>query len=456
MTNTAVIADIVERIDELSPGITALADHLWNLNEIGLKEFRSSAAVKDMLRQHGFAIRHEGAGGIPTAFVAESGSGSPVIGILCEFDALPGLANAAVPHREGRDDGQVDGHGCGHNLIGSGSVGAAIAVRQWLAASGTPGTLRLYACPAEENWSGKALMARDKVFDDLDAALHWHPTDHTAVHNIRTTAYADLLVRFRGRTAHSGNSPWDGRSALHAAEIFAHAVNAMREHIRPTARVHYYVKHGGDAVNIVPAETTIHARFREETVEHAEAGIAWLHQIAAAAALATQTTHEVTTLTAANDIMLNGPLAERAQAVAEALGAPAFDATEQAFARELQRNNGLPEVGLNTRVAPLPPEPLIGASSDVGDVSKITPTMGFSYPTIPVGIALHSWGATASHGTSIGHKAALHSAKALAALAAELFVDADLRAAARTDFLRRMNGRSYQSLLPEGGGLPTG
>jgi aminobenzoyl-glutamate utilization protein B len=393
---------------------------------------------------------------MPTAFIAEYGTGGPVIGILAEFDALPGLSNAAVPYPQPLPEGDGNGHGCGHNLIGSGAVGAAVAIRSWLETAQVAGTVRLYGCPAEENWNGKILMARTGCFDDLDAALHWHPLDRTMTANIRTTAVASLQVEFLGRSAHAGVSPWLGRSALHAMELFAHGINLMREHIQPTARIHYIFLEAGVAANVIPDHTLVDIRFRDNSPEQVAAGVAWFEDVAAGAARATQTTAKVTFLTGCHNILPNTPMAQRTQAILQALGAPDYSEEEEAFARAVQQATGLPEKGMFRHVVPLQNEPSLGGSSDVGDVSKLVPTMGFSMPTMPDGISLHSWGATAAHGMSIGHKGALHAAKALAALAAELFSDGELLAAAKADWTKRMDGSRYQSLLPaDASGLPS-
>jgi aminobenzoyl-glutamate utilization protein B len=397
---------------------------------------------------HGFTITSDGTGGMPTAFLAEFGSGEPVVAILGEYDALPSLGNNPVPRQEPRDDGQINGHGCGHNLIASGSVGAAIALRYWLEQTGAPGTIRYAGCPAEETDNGKVPMALAGAFDGLAAAIHWHPGDRAVVANIKTAAVVSLRVEFHGRTAHAGAEPWMGRSALHALELFAHGVNLMREHMRPTSRMHYIFNDTGTAPNVIPDLASAQILYRDADAALVRTGEAWIVEIANAAAMATQTTVKVTHEGGANDLMPNGPLAIRSQAVLDAVGVPAWTDDEQAFAREGQKNAGLPTEGMSTTVTPLMPEITLGASTDVGDVSKITPTMGFSMPTVPLGVSMHTWLATASHGTSIGHKGAIYVALALAALGAEILMDENLRNEARADFEKRMDGKPYTPLAP--------
>lgn len=451
------VANLSPFVQQRIPEVTDISDTLWNFNEIGLTEARSSAYLRKVLAANGFTLTHEGAGGMPTAFVAEYGSDGPTVGILGEFDALPSLGNEAVPFQQSRADGQTNGHGCGHNLIASGSVGAALALKDWLVASGTPGKIRYLGCPAEENWCGKVLMAREGLFDGLDAAVHWHPLDRAVVANIRTTAVAIFTITFRGKTAHAGNDPWNGRSALHALELFAHGVNLMREHMRPTARTHYIFGATGTAANVVTDLTSIDIRYRDVSTEWLREGIEWIQNIADGAAQATQTTVNVRFETGANEIVPNAPLAGRAQAILDLIGAPSYTKEEQTFAKEIQRNAGLPDVGMCTTIVPLQPEPAAGGSSDVGDVSKITPTMGVTMPTMPEGGSLHTWLATASHGMSIGHKGAIQVAHVLAALGAEILTDPELRSAAMADFRKRVGEDPYRAVYPDDvTGLPEG
>jgi aminobenzoyl-glutamate utilization protein B len=441
--------DLLTYVDDLRPIIEAAADALWDFAEVRYEEVRSAAYLKEILEEGGYTITRDTVAGIPTAFVAEIGAGEPVIGILAEYDALPGLGNAPVPRKQPRADGVTNGHGCGHNLLGSAAVGAALAVGRAVQAGQLPGTVRLYGTPAEEGGQGKVFMARDGVFDDAEVILHWHPGDQAGVMNMRTTANANLDVEFFGVTAHAGGQPWQGRSALHAVELFCHGVNLMREQMEPTGRVQYVVRAGGQETNIIPEYASVQIGYRDADLERVNRHVAWIKQIAEGAALATQTRAEVTFLGAIHDLMPNGPLAERMQAVVEQVGAPVFDEEEQAFARQVQAEMDLPVTGLEMAVPPLGPERTEGYSTDVGDVSKIAPTMGLNMPTVPAGVSMHTWGATACHGVSIGRKGAVQAAKGLALMAAELLTDADLRAAAKADFDARMGGKSYVSPIPD-------
>lgn len=457
MTMTPDYAAVDQAVAQVTPIIERVAEELWQLAELSLFEKQSAQLMIDVLEEQGFTITNQAAAGIPTAFIAEWGSGQPVIGFLTEYDALPGLGNEAVPYKQPRKDGGASGHGCGHNLLGAGTLGAALALKDVMAANNTPGTIRVYGCAAEETEGAKLYMAREGLFNDLDAALHWHPGDEAEVTNIRSTATSSLVIEFAGKTAHAGAAPWLGRSAVHAAELFAHGVNLMREHVEPTARIHYVYESGGLAPNIVPDYARIRMFVRDTDRAHVEASVAWVQQIAEGAALATQTKATVDVYNGMYDLMPNKPLAEQLQSHMERIGVPSYTDEERSFAEEVQRNYGIAPRGLATATSALPDDTfMMGASTDVGDVSWLTPTMGCSMPTIPLGVNLHTWAATATHGTAIGTKGAIYAARALAALGADLVADEALRRAARTDFERRTAGKPYVSALPEGQKLPRG
>jgi aminobenzoyl-glutamate utilization protein B len=451
MTQPTTDFDATDRaVENLRPVIEGLANELWDIAELSLHEVESEKAVIGALDELGFTLTSTGTAGVATAFIAEWGSGAPTIGLLAEYDALPGLGNAAVPRKEARADGKASGHGCGHNLFGAGVVGAAAALKSVMAERGLPGTIRVYGCAAEETEGAKVYMAREGMFEDLDAALHWHPSDRASIMNIRSNALNHVRVEFFGKAAHAGATPWMGRSAVHAAELFAHGINLMREHIEPTARIHYIYNQAGAAPNIVPDYAQVSLMVRDIERSKVEAMTAWVKQIAEGAALATQTTHKALIYHGVYDLLPNMPMAERLQAHLERVGVPAYAEDELEFARELQRNYGVDASGMATSVDALPDGTTsMGASTDVGDVSYLTPTMGCSVPTLPEGIALHTWAATASHGTSIGLKGAVLAAKTLAGMGLELMIDPELRKAARADFERRIEGQTYKSPLPD-------
>jgi aminobenzoyl-glutamate utilization protein B len=448
MTTPVTFEGIDQAIEQARPTMERLADELWQLAELSLQEVKSARLIMDMLREEGFTMTSKGTARVPTAFIAEWGSARPILGILVEYDALPGLGNEAVPHREARKDHVTSGHGCGHNLLGSAAIGASIALKRLMAAYHIPGTLRVYGCAAEETEGAKVYMAREGLFNDLDAALHWHPDAEAAVTKSRTAATNSVRIEFFGKATHAGGTPWLGRSALHAAELCAHGINLMREHIEPTARIHYVFEKGGEAPNVVPDYARIRLFVRDIDRSHVEASTAWIKQIAEGAALATQTRVVALVYSGMDDLLPNRPLAERMQSHLERIGVPGYTAEEQAFSRALQSTFGVEAQGMATLITPLPAdEPAFGYSTDVGDVSWCVPTMGCGMPTVPLQVGLHTWAATACHGTSIGLKGAVHAARVLAATGVDILSDGDLRQAARADFERRTHGKPYVSPL---------
>ncbi|MFL5624481.1 MAG: amidohydrolase [Ktedonobacteraceae bacterium] len=438
-----------QAVEQATPTIKRIANEVWQLSELSLHEVKSAQLLMDILQEQGFTITSKGTAGVPTAFIAEYGSGTPILGLLAEYDALPGLGNEAVPYREPRKDQITSGHGCGHNLLGAGCIGAAIALKNLLAEQKIPGTIRLYGCAAEETEGAKVYMARAGLFKDLDAALHWHPGPFAQVSNYRSTAVDQMKIEFFGKSAHAGGSPWLGRSAVHAAELCAHGINLMREHVEPTARLHYIYETAGLAPNVVPDYARLCLYIRDSDRAHVEASTAWVKQIAEGAALATQTTAKVLVYTGLYDLLPNRPLAARMQVHLERVGIPAYSAEESAFAREIQQSFGVEPKGMTSETRPLIDEnTLMGFSTDVGDVSWNVPTMGCGMPTMPLGVAVHTWAATACHGMSIGLKGALQAARVLAWTGLDIMTDAELRQAARADFERRVSEKPYASPLP--------
>ena len=443
-----VRTDVLASIDATRPVIERISTEVWDLAELSLDEVRSAAVHVRELEAAGFTVE-TGTAGIETAFLAERSFGDgPVVGFLSEYDALPGLGNAAVPRQEPRADGNTNGHGCGHNLLGAALTGAAIAAANVLEARGIGGAVRVYGCAAEESEGAKVYMARDGLFDGVDACLHWHPWSIAAVMNMRLAAVNTVRIAFHGKTAHAGMEPWSGRSALDGLELTAHALNLMREHVEPTARIHYIYEAGGEAPNVVPDYARMLLLLRDVDRAHVVETTEWVRQIAEGGALATQTTSEVDVFFGVHDLLPNAPLAERMQAHLDDVGAPDWTAEEQAFARECQANMEVPQLGLATDVVPLQPEAAIGGSSDVADVSWSAPTMGVVMPTAPLGVSMHTWPVTACGGTSIGLKGALGAAQVLALTALDVATDAELRSAARADFERRTEGFEYVSPIP--------
>lgn len=439
----------LDEAEALSPEIRKMAMSLWQYSETALREVESADLLADILEAEGFTVER-GVAGMPTAFVASYGSGEPVIGILAEYDALPGVGNAAVPRKEARKDGVTSGQGCGHNLFGAASVGAALALKRAMAAQGTGGTVKLFGSPAEETVVGKVYMAKAGLFDDADAVLEWHPGLENAVRNQPGRAMNNFEVEFFGQAAHSSADPWNGRSALDAVELMNYGVNLMREHVMPTTRIHYVIPNAGEAPNVVPEYAKVWYYVRDVDRESVQKWYDWILRIAEGAAMGTRTEHKVFLVTGVHEYNLNRPLQEALQANMERVGAPDFTEEEQAFAKQLQAYLDIEEKGYDTEITPLAdePEPASGGSTDVAEVSYITPTAGFNVTTAAADIPWHSWATSACHGTDAGVKGAVVAAKILALTGMDLFTDAQLLDNAKAYFQEQTGGTSYQSPLP--------
>ncbi len=433
-------------VEALADVIWDMASNVWEFAELGYEELKSSAYESEVLEKYGFKISDRGIGGLDTSWIATWGSGSPVLGLLVEFDALPGLGNDTVPTQTPAKSGNTNGHGCGHNLIGSCSIGAAIALKNHMEKENISGTIRVVGCPAEEMLNGKNYMASAGAFAGLDVCLHNHPCPENTVWNFHSTASIDLWVEWRGTTAHAGATPWEGRSALQAAEIFLVAANMMREHILPTARMHYQILDGGQAVNVVPGYAKVLFRYRGPSADNVMEHVNWIKDIAKGAALATQTKEEVTNLGGIYDCLQNDALAECMNNHMNRYFPIKWTDKEQAFAKAIQKEMGKPEDGMAETVMPIPTKIEMGGSSDVGDVSWNVPTMGAVYASWPRHVPPHQWGCVATNGMSIGRKAVVQAAHVVAATGLDLLTKPDVLKAVREEFDKRTAGKTYKSL----------
>jgi aminobenzoyl-glutamate utilization protein B len=443
--------DVIEQVDALEKEIADMSRELWEYSEIALRETQSAEFLAGILESEGFTVVR-GVADMPTAFVAEWGTGHPVIGILAEYDALPNIGNDPVPEQQLRSDGHPHGQGCGHNLFGAGSVGAAIALKRTMDANSIKGTVKLFGTPAEETLVGKVYMANAGVFDGIDITLDWHPFSETSVTNSRGQAMNNFQVEFFGKAAHGAYDPWNGRSALDAVEMMNHAANLMREHIEPTARIHYVIPDGGEAPNVVPAYAKVWYYVRDIDRRKVEANYAWLKQIAEAAAMATQTTHKMTLITGVHEILLNRPLQEAMQANLEYVGAPVWDEDDHAFARELQTAVGIEALGYPTEIDPLAADvqPTVGGSTDVAEVTRLAPGVSLYVATAGLKLPWHSWATSASHGRPNAARGASVAAKVLALTAMDFLQDAELRQRAKAEFDEKMKDQPYVSPVPKG------
>ncbi len=438
----------LETVEKLAPSFKQLSRQIWENPEVGWQEKQSSALLRAQLEKAGFRTR--GFDSMPTAFVAEWGEGKPVIDILGEYDALPGLSQEDVPERKPRVAG-APGHGCGHNLFGAASALAAVAVKERMQALRLKGTVRFYGTPAEEGGGGKIFLIRAGAFRDADVVLAWHPGDFNAADDNPYLANISARVRFRGTPAHAAGAPEAGRSALDGLELMTHAVNLLREHVSQETRMHYIVTSGGAAANIVPefAELSIIVRHPDL----AELARIWerVKLCAEAGALATGTKAEIEITSAYANFVRNPALRDLLDRSLRTAGGVRYTDEERAFIEKIRATLGAREMPPLERAAEvLPPKTsLSSVSTDVGDVSWVAPVGHFTAATMPPGVPLHTWQSTACAGTEIGRKGMMTAAKTLTLAALELFGSPKLVAEARAAFEEQMRGRAYRSLLPE-------
>jgi aminobenzoyl-glutamate utilization protein B len=457
--------EIWRLVEEKRPEYLALADRVWGMPELCYAEKRSAEEHRAMLEAEGFRVTTEVAG-IPTAVMGEAGEGGPVIAILGEYDALPGLSQQAGIAEPKPMPGETSGHGCGHNLLGAGAMLAAAAVKDYLKANNLPGRVRYYGCPAEEGGAAKGFMVRAGAFDDVDIAISWHPACFAGVNEPVSLANTRIDFTFTGRSSHAAAAPHLGRSALDAVELMNVGVNYMREHMPSDARIHYaYLDAGGIAPNVVQGRAKVRYLIRARDVRELVPLVARVRKVADGAALMTETTVQTQVISAVSDLLANAPLEEAMHANLSRLGAPEWTEEDRAFAAQIQatlreediasayRRHGLkPEQGkpLHDAIVPISPDavPMIG-STDVGDVSWKVPTVQARGATWAVGTPAHSWQVVAQGKSNLAHTGTVHVAKAMAGVAVDALRNPALIAKAKADHKARTGGLPYQSPLPE-------
>lgn len=436
----------LDRIDRDAAKNAETAKAIWNFAEVGYQETKSSALLQKQLKDAGFRIE-AGVAGIPTAFTATWGNGGPVVAVLGEFDALPGINQSDAPTRD-PVPGKAAGHACGHHLFGVASTSAAIAVKDWLQKTGTKGTIRFYGTPAEEGGAGKVYMVREGLFKDVDIALHWHPDAKNSADIETSLANKSAKFRFRGVSAHAAGAPERGRSALDGVEAMDMMANMMREHLPSDSRMHYVITSGGSAPNVVPDFAEVFYYVRSPNPEVVKDMFERLVNVAQGAALGTGTTMDYEVIHGANSLLPNRYLQNIVHANLTKVGGVSYTPAEAAFAQKL-----LPTLDTKhtvadaTKIDPLSESQGYG-STDVGDVSYNVPTAGFSTATWVPGTPAHSWQAVAAGGTSIGAKGMQNAAKVLALTAIELFEKPDHIAAAKAEFEQRRGPNfKYEALV---------
>lgn len=445
--NKAAVLSSVGRHQEQ---LIRISDQIWGFAEIAMRETQSAKVLSDYAEKNGFRVQRNVAD-IPTAFIAEYGSGKPIIGILGEFDALPGLSQKATPFKEALNTGAA-GHGCGHNMFGAASLGAAIAIKELMAEGKLKGTVRFYGTPAEEDLAGKVYMARAGVFNDLDVCLDWHPAYENLANMQSSQAVVDYTISFKGKSAHAAADPWNGKSALDAAELFTIGMNYLREHIKPSVRIHYVFKEAGNVPNVIPDKASVWIWIRDSKRKGVAEVEARMKEIARGAAMMAGVEMTARLNNGLYEILINESGAKALHANMELVGPITYTQEELDFAQKIMTAYGAEPLGIDGSIKPLEqtkPDP-DGGSTDVGDVSYIVPEISLNAVTAPYKSPWHSWVVVACGGMSIGHKGLLFAAKSLGTTMVDLFENEKLRQDIRKEFEKRKGNEVWKAMLPDG------
>ena len=435
-------------LDAHMPELSEINAKIWEYAEVAMEEYQSSELLASYLEKNGFQVTR-GVAGMPTAFVAVYGKGAPVIGILAEYDALPGLSQKRLPQKQAIKEGQP-GHGCGHNIFGTASTATAVALKELIQKNNYEGTIKLFGCPAEETVVGKVFMARDGIFDGLSCCIQWHPSSQNGVSMDSSNAMNQFEVEFFGKTAHSAGDPWNARSALDAVELTNVGLNYLREHLKPTARIHYVIKHGGGVPNVVPDYARAWYYVRDIDREDVEKDYARVLKIIDGAAQMTETTYKISFISGVYNMLSNQTGNEVVYSNLLLVGPPPFTEDEQAYARKIQKNLGLAEKGLKTSIESfrLPERSWGSGSTDVAEVSWLTPTTSLGVSFKPMDTPGHHWAAVACGGMSIGHKSMITAAKVMALSGVDFLLKPELITKMREEWVEKKGDREYKSPLP--------
>ena len=441
--------EIITSVETQKIAMIEVSDGIWEAAETSLEEFKSSEYLINYAEKNGFKVE-KGVAGIATAFTATYGQGKPVIGILGEYDANAGISQKRQPTREARVEGGA-GHGCGHNLFGTASLGAAIAIKEQIEKGALQGTVVFYGTPAEETIFAKVWMAREGLFDQLDVCMDWHPGDEIEAITQSSKALVDFRVKFYGSSSHASSDPWNGRSAVDAMELYTTGLNYYREHIKPTARIHYDIEKAGDVVNVVPDYAQIWTRLRENDRPNVDVLYERAKEIAKGAALMAGVKHEIQLISGIYEIQVNRTGAKVMQQNIESLGEISYTKDEVEYANTILKETGKPMKGLDGKIYPLRPSlPAQGGSTDVGDVSQLVPTIRMSATVASKGGPWHSWAVVACTGMSIGHKGMVYASKALGMTMVDLFMDPKLIDQVKKDFKENRTNPAYDPRIPVG------
>ncbi|MBT4679258.1 MAG: amidohydrolase [Flavobacterium sp.] len=427
-----------------------ISDEIWGLAETAFEETKSAEILASYAEKNGFTVER-GVAGMPTAFVATYGSGSPVISVLGEFDALPGISQKATPTKSPLKEGAA-GHGCGHNLFGAGSLGAAIAIKELIQAGKIKGTVKFLGTPSEEKFFGKIWMVNAGLWDDVDVNISWHPSAETKADVQSSLALVDFKVEFFGQAAHASADPWNGRSASDALELYASGINYYREHVRPSVRMHYHIQDGGQVVNVVPDYSRIWVRVRDTKRSGMMPVYERVQEMAKGAAILAIVDYKISLISGIYEVLVNREGGEIMQKNLELLGPIEYTDDEIAFGKKIQEITKKEQVGMDSAINPLldTKENPGGGSTDVGDVSWNVANINLGVTTAPKDTPWHSWAVVACGGMSIGHKGMLYSSKAMSMTMLDLFENPVLVNKVKAEYKERKGNEVYKAIIPEG------
>ncbi len=449
-TLTANKKAIIASVEKHENALIEISDNIWALAETAFEETQSSKILANYAESQGFKVER-GVAGMPTAFVASYGSGSPVISVLGEFDALPGISQKAKPTKEALNEGAA-GHGCGHNLFGAGSLGAAIAIKELIEAGKINGTVKFMGTPSEEKFFGKIWMVREGIWDDVDVNVSWHPSASTQADVQSSLALVDFKIEFFGQAAHASADPWNGRSASDALEIYTTGINYYREHVKPTVRMHYHIQDGGQVVNVVPDYARLWMRVRDTKREGMMPVYERVQKMAEGAAIMANVEYKVSLISGIYEVLVNRTGGQVMQNNLELLGPIEYTPEEEAFGKKIQEVTGKPQVGMDSKINPLEAtkEHPGGGSTDVGDVSWNVANINLGVTTAPKDTPWHSWAVVACGGMSIGHKGMTYASKAMGMTMLDLFEDPELVKEVKAEYKERKGDAVYEAIVPPG------
>lgn len=439
--------EVIASIEKHKENLIQISDSIWALAETAFEESISAELLADYAESNGLMVTR-GVANIPTAFTATYGSGKPVISILGEFDALPGLSQNTVPNKDPKIEG-APGHGCGHNMFGAASLGAAIAIKEQIEAGNIKGTVKFLGTPAEEKFFGKIWMVEAGLWDDVDVNVSWHPSAQIEADVQSGLSLIDFIVEFHGQAAHASADPWNGRSAADALELYTTGINYYREHIRPSSRIHYHIQDGGQVVNVVPDYAKIWVRVRDPKRKVMLPTYEQVKKMAEGAAIMANVDYKVSLVSGIYETLVNRAGGEIMQGNLELLGPITYTEEEIAFGKAIQKATGKPEVGMDAEIRPLRETEELpgGGSTDVGDVSWNVPNINLAVTVAPKDTPWHSWAVVACGGMSIGHKGMVYAAKAMGMTMLDLFKDPKLVEKVKEEFKTRKGDEKYEAMI---------